>query len=202
MISSVRLFHVAIFLLGTSQLHQLSAQVPKDVPSLAQSPELVKTPRHSGLISPPPMLVALPVSLRSHSSSKGLKRPKKTYFVCKSETRLIKDFSAARVNTANPSAVSAARVKAARPSTGNPQQALKDKGVIDSGCSRHIIGNISYLSDFEVLNGGYVAFGSNPKGGKITGKGKIKTGKLDLDYVYYVKELKFNLFSVSQMCET
>nr|GFD35876.1 hypothetical protein [Tanacetum cinerariifolium] len=29
--------------------------VTKDVPSLAQSPELVKTPRHSGLISPPPM---------------------------------------------------------------------------------------------------------------------------------------------------
>nr|GFC95913.1 hypothetical protein [Tanacetum cinerariifolium] len=47
---------------------------------------------------------------------------------------------------------------------GNPQQALKDKGVIDSGCSRHMIGNMSYLSDFEELNGGYVAFGGNPKG--------------------------------------
>nr|GEX73261.1 hypothetical protein [Tanacetum cinerariifolium] len=66
-------------------------KVPKDVPSLAQSPELVKTPRHSGLISPPPMSVALPVLLRSYSSSKGLKRPKKTCFVCKSETHLIKD---------------------------------------------------------------------------------------------------------------
>nr|GEW96858.1 ribonuclease H-like domain-containing protein [Tanacetum cinerariifolium] len=28
---------------------------------------------------------------------------------------------------------------------GNPQQALKDKGVIDSGCSRHMTRNISYL---------------------------------------------------------
>nr|GFA15730.1 ribonuclease H-like domain-containing protein [Tanacetum cinerariifolium] len=54
-------------------------------------------------------------------------------------------------------------------------QALKDKGVINSGCSRHMIGNMSYLSDFKELNGGYVAFGGNPKGGKITGKGKIKT---------------------------
>nr|GFC73762.1 hypothetical protein [Tanacetum cinerariifolium] len=54
--------------------------VPKDVPSLAQSPKLVKTPRHSGLISPPPMSVAPSVPLRSHSSSKGLKRPKKTCF--------------------------------------------------------------------------------------------------------------------------
>nr|GEU47241.1 ribonuclease H-like domain-containing protein [Tanacetum cinerariifolium] len=84
---------------------------------------------------------------------------------------------------------------------GNPQLALKDKEVIDSGCSRHMTGNMSYLSEFEKLNGGYVSFGGNPKGGKITGKGKIKTGKLDFDDVYFVKELKFNLFSVSQMCD-
>nr|GFA82623.1 hypothetical protein [Tanacetum cinerariifolium] len=49
-------------------------------------------------------------------------------------------------------------------------QALKDKGVIDSGWSRHMTRNISYLSDFEEINGGYVAFSGNPKGGKITGK--------------------------------
>nr|GEV61327.1 retrovirus-related Pol polyprotein from transposon TNT 1-94 [Tanacetum cinerariifolium] len=36
-------------------------------------------------------------------------------------------------------------------------------------------GNMSYLSDFEELNGRYVAFGGNQKGGKISGKGKIKT---------------------------
>nr|GEY75622.1 ribonuclease H-like domain-containing protein [Tanacetum cinerariifolium] len=47
---------------------------------------------------------------------------------------------------------------------GNPQHALKDKGVIDSGCSRHMTENMSYLSDFKELNGGYVAFGGNPKG--------------------------------------
>nr|GEW28150.1 hypothetical protein [Tanacetum cinerariifolium] len=48
---------------------------------------------------------------------------------------------------------------------------------------------------------GYVAFGGNPKGGKITSKGKIRTGKLDFDDVYFVKELKFNLFSLPQMCD-
>nr|GEX79226.1 uncharacterized mitochondrial protein AtMg00810-like [Tanacetum cinerariifolium] len=42
---------------------------------------------------------------------------------------------------------------------GNPQHALKDKEVIDSGCSRHMTGNMSYLFDFEEVNGGYVAFG-------------------------------------------
>nr|GEW55294.1 putative ribonuclease H-like domain-containing protein [Tanacetum cinerariifolium] len=74
-------------------------------------------------------------------------------------------------------------------------------GVIDSGCSRHMTGNMSYLSDFEELIGGYVAFGGNPKGGKISGKGKINTGKLDFEDVYFVKEIKFNLFSVSQICD-
>nr|GEX85726.1 hypothetical protein [Tanacetum cinerariifolium] len=93
-------------------------------------------------------------------------------------------------------AVKAPMVIAAK---GNPQHALKDKGIIDSGCSRHMTGNMSYLFDFEKLNGGYVAIGSNPKGGKISGKGKIRTGKLDFDDVYFVKELKFNLFSISQM---
>nr|GEW99630.1 retrotransposon protein, putative, Ty1-copia subclass [Tanacetum cinerariifolium] len=47
----------------------------------------------------------------------------------------------------------------------------------------------------------WVAFGGNPKGGKISGKGKIKTRNLDFDDVYFFKELKFNLFSVLQMCD-
>nr|GEW89957.1 ribonuclease H-like domain-containing protein [Tanacetum cinerariifolium] len=53
---------------------------------------------------------------------------------------------------------------------GNPQHALKDKGVIDSGCSRDMTWNMSYLYDFKELNGGYVTFGRNPKGGKISRK--------------------------------
>nr|GEX42803.1 putative ribonuclease H-like domain-containing protein [Tanacetum cinerariifolium] len=81
------------------------------------------------------------------------------------------------------------------PKKGNPQHALKDKGVIDSGCLRHKTGNMSYLSDFEELNAGYVAFGGNLKGGKNSSKGKIRTGNLDFDDVYFVKKLKFNLFS-------
>nr|GEU55493.1 putative ribonuclease H-like domain-containing protein [Tanacetum cinerariifolium] len=91
------------------------------------------------------------------------------------------------------------KVTAVKAPMGNPQLALKDKGVIDSGCSRHMTRNISYLSDFKEINGGYVSFGGNPKGGKISRKGKIRTGKLDFNDVYFVKELKFNLFSVSQM---
>ncbi|GJW64683.1 retrovirus-related pol polyprotein from transposon TNT 1-94, partial [Tanacetum coccineum] len=82
---------------------------------------------------------------------------------------------------------------------GNPQQDLHDKGVIDSGWSRHMTGNMSCLTDFEEIDRGYVAFGGNPKGGKITGRGTIKTDNLDFENVYFVRELKFNLLSVSQM---
>nr|GEU79335.1 copia protein [Tanacetum cinerariifolium] len=49
-------------------------------------------------------------------------------------------------------------------SPGNPQHALKDKGVNDSICSRHMTINISFLSDFKEINEGYVTFGENPKG--------------------------------------
>ncbi|GKD54869.1 putative ribonuclease H-like domain-containing protein [Tanacetum coccineum] len=78
---------------------------------------------------------------------------------------------------------------------------LENKGVIDSGCSRHMTGNMSYLTDFEEINGGYVAFRGSPKGRKVTGKGTIKTSNLDFEDVYFVREIKFNLFSVSQMCD-
>ncbi|GJY87070.1 hypothetical protein Tco_0501698 [Tanacetum coccineum] len=63
---------------------------------------------------------------------------------------------------------------------GNPQIYLHDKGVIDSRCSRYMTGNMSYLTDYEEIDRGYVAFGGNPKGRKITGKCTIKTGNLGL----------------------
>ncbi|GJY75207.1 hypothetical protein Tco_0480323, partial [Tanacetum coccineum] len=81
-----------------------------------------------------------------------------------------------------------------------PHRALKDKGIVDSGCSRHMTGNKAYLAEFQDFNGGPVAFGGSR--GYITGKGKIKTGKLDFEDVCFVKELQhFNLFSVSQICD-
>ncbi|GJV51990.1 putative ribonuclease H-like domain-containing protein [Tanacetum coccineum] len=81
-----------------------------------------------------------------------------------------------------------------------PHKALKNKGIVDSGCSRHMTGNKAYLAEFQDFNGGPVAFGGSR--GYITGKGKIKTGKLDFEDVCFVKELQhFNLFSVSQICD-
>nr|GEX07370.1 hypothetical protein [Tanacetum cinerariifolium] len=42
---------------------------------------------------------------------------------------------------------------------GSSQNNIDDKGYWDSGCSRHMKGNISHLSDFEPFDGGYVSFG-------------------------------------------
>ncbi|GKC31511.1 ribonuclease H-like domain-containing protein, partial [Tanacetum coccineum] len=82
----------------------------------------------------------------------------------------------------------------------DPQQTLKGKSIVDSGCSRHMTGNKAYLVEYQEFKGGSVAFGDSK--GNITGKGKIKTGKLDFEDVYFVKELQhFNLFYVSQMCD-
>ncbi|GJW14559.1 hypothetical protein Tco_0018692 [Tanacetum coccineum] len=133
-------------------------------------------------------------------------------------TKKVNTVKGTRVNTARPKAVLSAvkgnkgnAVKASacwvwRPKHkvldhGNPQQDLKHKGVIDSGCSRHMTGNKSHLTNYKEIDRGFVAFRGNSKREKITGKGKIRTGKLDFEDVYFVKELKFNLFSVSQMCD-
>ncbi|GJU90062.1 hypothetical protein Tco_1302485 [Tanacetum coccineum] len=59
--------------------------------------------------------------------------------------------------------------------------------------------NKCYLTEYEDYDGGFVSFGDGK--GIISGKGKIKTGALDFDNVYFCKELKYNLFSVSQMCD-
>ncbi|GKB51299.1 hypothetical protein Tco_0902052 [Tanacetum coccineum] len=80
---------------------------------------------------------------------------------------------------------------------GNPKHELQKQGVIDSGCSRHMTGNMLFLLDYEEIDGGYVTFGGDPRGWKITDKGTIRTGTLDFKNMYFVRELKFNLFSVS-----
>ncbi|GKA35255.1 putative ribonuclease H-like domain-containing protein [Tanacetum coccineum] len=80
---------------------------------------------------------------------------------------------------------------------GNPQQDLKNKGVIDIGCSRHMTGNRSYLTDYEDIDGGFVAFGGNSKCGKITGKVLSPYFKLtDESHVLLKVPRKDNMYNV------
>nr|GEW79666.1 hypothetical protein [Tanacetum cinerariifolium] len=61
------------------------------------------------------------------------------------------------------------------------------------GRLKHMIGNISYLTDFKEHDGGYVAFGGGAKGGKITGKGIIRTA--DESHVLLKVPRKNNMYS-------
>ncbi|GJW40455.1 ribonuclease H-like domain-containing protein [Tanacetum coccineum] len=58
----------------------------------------------------------------------------------------------------------------------NPQRALKNKGIVDSGCSRHMTGNKAYLAEYQDYNGGLLILGG-------------------------VRTTDFNLFLCPQMCD-
>ncbi|GJT16265.1 hypothetical protein Tco_0874971 [Tanacetum coccineum] len=159
---------------------------------------------------------AKPMSRFSKLAQSTVRRPyqSKTVLSNKRFTQTNNTAKAKAVNTARPKAVNTARphsavVNAVRVNQANvvkasacwgkPQQ--DDTRFIDSRCSRHMTGNIAYLLDFKEFDGGYVTFGGGAHGGRISGKGTLKTDSLDFEDVYFVNELNFNLFSVSQMCD-
>nr|GEV44854.1 putative ribonuclease H-like domain-containing protein [Tanacetum cinerariifolium] len=81
------------------------------------------------------------------------------------------------VNTARPTAVNTARpsaVNTVRPNSavGHPQK--KDQGYVGSGCSRYMIGNMSYLSEFKEFDEGYVTFGEERKEEELLVKELLK----------------------------
>nr|GEW02711.1 putative ribonuclease H-like domain-containing protein [Tanacetum cinerariifolium] len=75
-----------------------------------------------------------------------------------------------------------------------------DKEFIDSGCSWHMTGYISCLSDFKAINGGYVTFGGNPKGGKISGKGIETQLSLKVKIIRSENGTEFKNNDLSQFC--
>nr|GEW41903.1 ribonuclease H-like domain-containing protein [Tanacetum cinerariifolium] len=173
-------------------------QVTKDVPSLAQSLELVKTPRHSGLISPF-------LSLKSYA----LRDIRQHYApMNQSKVPLHKVSAAAPSKSRSVLSAVARTISAARPNFSKTRPHIAPYVVSKSPFSRPFIRHPSPKHNIspprvnaakpsavsaakhnhgkKELNGGYVAFGGNPKGGKISGKGKIKTGKFDFEDVYFI----------------
>ena len=72
---------------------------------------------------------------------------------------------------------------------------------LDSGCSRHMIGDKSLFKTFESKKGGNVTFGDGSKS-QIKGKGIISLpGLPNIANVLYVKGLRVNLLSISQICD-
>nr|GFA96115.1 ribonuclease H-like domain-containing protein [Tanacetum cinerariifolium] len=127
-------------------------------------------PPYTGTFMPPKPDLVFHNAPIPKPKSNGNHKNRKACFVCKSLDHLIKDFTAVvpkplvtrprqaktvvtkpysppRRNINRSSSPKAStfplKVTAAKAPMGNPQHALKDKGVIDSGCSRHVTGNMS-----------------------------------------------------------
>ncbi|GJU10548.1 putative ribonuclease H-like domain-containing protein [Tanacetum coccineum] len=139
---------------------------------------------------------AKPKAVRKNNAHSTVKWPihKNTTFKNSNFNQRVNTVKDKKFNTTRPKeAVNAARPKAVVNAVkGNNVNAVKatscwvaneiqEKGVINNGCSRHMTWNMSYLTDFEEINGGYVAFGGNPKGGKITGKVPRKNNMYSVD---------------------
>ncbi|KAK9065379.1 hypothetical protein SSX86_016762 [Deinandra increscens subsp. villosa] len=83
---------------------------------------------------------------------------------------------------------------------GQPRRSVNNLWYVDSGCTRHMTGDLSLLDEVEDFNGGSVSFAGGV-GGRITKKGVVKNGSLTFSDVHYVEELSHSLLSVSQICD-
>ncbi|GJT74990.1 hypothetical protein Tco_1041715 [Tanacetum coccineum] len=93
---------------------------------------------------------ARPMSYLSKIAHSTVKRTihKNTTFKTSNFNQRVNTVRGKNVNTARPKAVVNA-IKGNNVNAGNPQIDLHDQGVIDSGCSRHMTENMSYLTDYE-----------------------------------------------------
>jgi len=72
---------------------------------------------------------------------------------------------------------------------------------LDSGCSKHMIGDSSQLINIKWKPVGYVTYGDNNRG-KILGVGDIgRNNRVIIEDVFLVKGLKHSLLSISQLCD-
>ncbi|VFQ77003.1 unnamed protein product [Cuscuta campestris] len=83
------------------------------------------------------------------------------------------------------------------------QEAAKYPGVwyLDSGCSRHMTGDASLLSNLIPYDGPRVTFGGSNDFGLTKGLGNLVYKGLTIQAVSYVEVLNYNLFSISQFCD-
>ena len=71
---------------------------------------------------------------------------------------------------------------------------------MDSGCSRHMTGDSTLLTEFKERAGPSITFGDDSKGFTM-GYGLISKGNFIIDEVALVDGLKHNLLSISQLCD-
>nr|GEW75458.1 retrovirus-related Pol polyprotein from transposon TNT 1-94 [Tanacetum cinerariifolium] len=72
--------------------------------------------------------------------------------------------------------------------------------IVDSGCSKHMMGNLKLLINFVEKFLGTVKF-RNDQIAPILGYGDLVQGVVNIKRVYYVEGLNHNLFSIGQFCD-
>ncbi|GJR59605.1 retrovirus-related pol polyprotein from transposon TNT 1-94 [Tanacetum coccineum] len=72
--------------------------------------------------------------------------------------------------------------------------------IVDSGCTKHMTGNLKLLCNFVEKFLGTVHFG-NDQFAPILSYGDLNQGNVTIERVYYVEGLNHNLFSVGQLCD-
>nr|GEU34476.1 hypothetical protein [Tanacetum cinerariifolium] len=92
---------------------------------------------------------------------------------------------------------------------GDPQAALRDTRLFDSGCSRHMTGNKSFLSNYQAYDGGFVAFAGSFKRAKedetcgilkdfITGIENLLNHKVKI--IRCDNRIEFKNYEMNQLC--
>nr|GEZ43219.1 hypothetical protein [Tanacetum cinerariifolium] len=183
-------FHTAPIIVKTDHSNftvQISPTKPAQNLSHETRPmtsEHVKPSGHSIRTVEAPILAATPKPTSSKTNGSGKRKNRKTCFVCRGVDYLIKDCNF----HAKPKTQPTPRNYAHRgynkqhasfikkyPKKHIVPAAVLTKSKPISVTAVRPVRNMFYLFDFHELNGGYVAFGGNPNGGKISGKEKIKT---------------------------
>ncbi|GKA74313.1 putative ribonuclease H-like domain-containing protein [Tanacetum coccineum] len=140
----------------------------------------------------------------SKTAQSAVRRPFQTKIAVSNKrfTHKVNTAKAKAVNTARPQAVNAARPQAVNTTRQKIVKTARPNSVVVNSVRVNQANAVKALAYFKEFNGGYVTFGGGAHGGRIsTSKGILKTDSLDFKDVYFVNELKFNLFSISQMCD-
>nr|GEV55476.1 ribonuclease H-like domain, reverse transcriptase, RNA-dependent DNA polymerase [Tanacetum cinerariifolium] len=160
-----------------------------------------KSPRKSAQHVETTIPAVTPKSASPKPASSGKRRNRKACFVCKSMDHLIKDCDyhakkMAQLTTRNDAHMGNHKQYAQmtyhnpqKPMVTRPRQATSNITKTNSPIRRHItrslppktsnlLPRVTAVKAPVELNGGHVAFGSNLKGGKIFGEGKIRTGNI------------------------
>ncbi|KAJ9545449.1 LOW QUALITY PROTEIN: hypothetical protein OSB04_025156 [Centaurea solstitialis] len=141
-----------------------------------------------------------PDATKAEKSAKVKKNPKTENSV--KGKKVVKTVSSVKTPASRTDNSVKAATNSTSPTDNSGSIVLWDKGIwyLDSGCSRHMTGSKSVLSNYREEKGPAVTFGGNGKG-QTRGYGTLTNGVTTFKRVAYFEGLMHNLLSISQLCD-